>query len=458
MAENGAVNEAHVVGKPTVLRVASLQKAAPAPRPSLSHAYSSTIVPEQAPTGLAPASSQAFRSLWPEFNKLDTRVKMELSQQVPSSQMRDARVLYNKWRTWAMEGELEEYFFTGCDRLAGYQALCVKVRIEPSDTIAQCRADLRGTLVNIVDLVEAVRAEKPVKVWRREDWNCPGGFLSYMQKPRNCFQREEAKKSELLVCFLQDLSRSQPRLSGNPRPLGSGSRVGLLTPAPTSSSSGDAWSSEEDTDTTSTRVINEKRPVHVSSTVKQVPTAKLTRCVSIAGSAKFGDAIGRHAEAIGIAIKEEAGEGCPRLACIPEVVHNMSKTGRNTPKEDAQVTIKKEGEAQHPSLASPAAMPSHVYRTGSKRGADTMDITVKEESEAKRPKFSPAAEIRDSDLEDNLTDFFASDADDDDIFKQAMANCHKNLSIVMSNEAPRPPTARRLLQAGSQGEAAPPST
>ncbi|RSL79794.1 hypothetical protein CDV31_017174 [Fusarium ambrosium] len=91
---------------------------------------------------------------------------------VPGSQM------YTRERTIAMRQELKLHYFsqprplhdtneelTEEEKLQGYQELCHEVRIPPSDSIAECKKHLKNTLVNIVDLIDARRTRKAVKVW-----------------------------------------------------------------------------------------------------------------------------------------------------------------------------------------------------------------------------------------------------------------------------------------------------
>ncbi|KAJ4388128.1 hypothetical protein N0V93_008733 [Gnomoniopsis smithogilvyi] len=168
------------------------------------------------------ASSQGFRSTWRPYAELSQEVKLQLTQDIQRSnsfEVKPSHVKqeYEKQRTRAMHDALQTRFFKGSTSiLTGYQALCRAVRIEPPDTIKKCRRNLRGTLVNIVDLLEALDFDEPVKVWPREDWDA---FAAYTREPENCFDLKEAKKSEYLKCFLQKLARKGPRRVGNPRPL-----------------------------------------------------------------------------------------------------------------------------------------------------------------------------------------------------------------------------------------------
>ncbi|KJK73611.1 hypothetical protein H634G_11120 [Metarhizium anisopliae BRIP 53293] len=51
------------------------------------------------------------------------------------------------------------------EKLEGYQALCRGVRVPPSHSVSECKKHLKNTLVNIVDLIDAQRRSKEVKVW-----------------------------------------------------------------------------------------------------------------------------------------------------------------------------------------------------------------------------------------------------------------------------------------------------
>lgn len=181
------------------------------PTAARAHAPSGTISP------LLP-----FSSTWKPFGELSQEVKFQFTQEICASQGHDVKPQavkqeYERQRTRAMHDALEMRFFAGAaSKLEGYRALCRAVRIEPSDTIQECRDDLRGTLINIVDLLDAAHFDKPVKVWLHEEWNA---FVAYTKKPKHCFYVDEAKESEYLQCFLQKLFLKKPRRYGNPRPL-----------------------------------------------------------------------------------------------------------------------------------------------------------------------------------------------------------------------------------------------
>lgn len=194
------------------------------------------VVLERRPPNTVP-SSAGFRSTWKPYGELSQDFKLQLTQEIQASQgfdvkPGDVKQMYERKRTRAMHDVLQRRFFEGStSTLKGYQNLCRAIRIEPSDTIKRCRDDLRGTLVNIVDLLDALDFDEPVKVWPRKEWKL---FTKYTGEPDNCFHLEEAKKSKYLQCFLQKLGRKKPRRIGNPRPLRSVVKPSLPIPAPIS--------------------------------------------------------------------------------------------------------------------------------------------------------------------------------------------------------------------------------
>ncbi|KAK1749898.1 hypothetical protein QBC47DRAFT_395195 [Echria macrotheca] len=114
--------------------------------------------------------------------------------------------------------------------LLGFQRLCKEVGIDPpSDRIGVCKRQLKGTLVNIVDLIDARRTGKKVRVW--DDF---GAFRAYTLLPEHRIDREVAKEG-IMKYLLQDL-RSPSRRSYR----GHGDRVvsGRVIKA---ESSGRAW-------------------------------------------------------------------------------------------------------------------------------------------------------------------------------------------------------------------------
>ncbi|KAK2599146.1 hypothetical protein QQS21_005408 [Conoideocrella luteorostrata] len=108
---------------------------------------------------------------------------------------------YVQNRTIAMREELEFHYFpqsqlqditgekiTAEEVLKGYQALCREVRLTPGDSIAVCKKTLKAVLVNIVDLIDARRTSKEVKLW--PDFE---EFRNYTR--HHSINREEAKRN-----------------------------------------------------------------------------------------------------------------------------------------------------------------------------------------------------------------------------------------------------------------------
>ena len=87
-------------------------------------------------------------------------------------------------------------------RRQGYQALCREVGIEPAYSITRCKRMLKATLVNIVDLIDARRNGKKIKIWSNFD-----EFRMYTSMPKHRISKEDAKGT-VLAALLQNLSRS----------------------------------------------------------------------------------------------------------------------------------------------------------------------------------------------------------------------------------------------------------
>ena len=119
-------------------------------------------------------------------------------------------------------GETDAEFTEEDLELKGYQVLCREVGIPSNDSIAECRRDLKNTLVNIVDLIDARRMGKKVEVW--DDF---GAFRDYtLQDEHRIDQREAKKDGGFLASLLQRLrlpgSQRRRRKGGKS---GAGSRV-----------------------------------------------------------------------------------------------------------------------------------------------------------------------------------------------------------------------------------------
>ncbi|KAK2036419.1 hypothetical protein LZ31DRAFT_571412 [Colletotrichum somersetense] len=78
--------------------------------------------------------------------------------------------------------------------------LCHEVGLPLGDSIDECKKNLKNTLVNIVDLIDARRTHSAVMVW--QDFNA---FRNYTLQDEHRINREEAKKGEgLLASLLQN--------------------------------------------------------------------------------------------------------------------------------------------------------------------------------------------------------------------------------------------------------------
>ncbi|KHN97524.1 uncharacterized protein MAM_04539 [Metarhizium album ARSEF 1941] len=141
----------------------------------------------------------------------DAPFEHEFARLASSQQWISGSQEYTQERTIAMRQELMAHYF--CDapdteaelteqqKLAGYQALCREVGLPASASMADCKKSLRTTLVNIVDLIDARRTSREVKVWGDFD-----AFRRYTLQPEHRIDREEAKKNGgFLASLLQHL-------------------------------------------------------------------------------------------------------------------------------------------------------------------------------------------------------------------------------------------------------------
>jgi hypothetical protein len=123
-------------------------------------------------------------------------------------------------------GQKEEQLSDEDIRLQGYQALCseVGITIDPSDSmsVAECKRHLKNTLVNIVDLIDARRTGKPVKVWDNFEQ-----FRAYTLLDENRIDINEAKQPPgYFASLLQRLSGPKSRSrKGKAKRGGRGSKV-----------------------------------------------------------------------------------------------------------------------------------------------------------------------------------------------------------------------------------------
>jgi hypothetical protein len=161
-------------------------------------------------------------------------VRLASSQNwVPGSQQ------YTRERTIAMRQELKLHYFSQSQlqsqddddikseqdaelteeelQLRGYQDLCHEVGIPPNDSIAECKKNLKNTLVNIVDLIDARRMGKKVEVW--DDFEA---FRDYTLQDEHRIDAREAKEDGgFLASLLQHL-----RLPGSRRRRNKGGKKG----------------------------------------------------------------------------------------------------------------------------------------------------------------------------------------------------------------------------------------
>ncbi|KAI9164021.1 hypothetical protein HJFPF1_05656 [Paramyrothecium foliicola] len=158
--------------------------------------------------GFTPNESSSFNV---EFASL------ALSQNwIPGSQQ------YTEERTIALREELKRHYFPRSkpdDVLAGYQALCQEVGLDPGDSIIDCKRILKTKLVNIVDLIDARRTGKKVEIW--EDFE---KFRKYTLKDEHRISVERAKEDGgYLASLLQRLR--EPRMKQRSKRHGPGAKV-----------------------------------------------------------------------------------------------------------------------------------------------------------------------------------------------------------------------------------------
>lgn len=93
--------------------------------------------------------------------------------------------------------------------LMGFQAMCRDVGQEPGNNLDECKTALRATLVNIVDLIDSHRTGQPVQVWTDFE-----SFRAYTMRSEKTMPLDEAKKDELLTCFLKKIRSGGCRSRG----------------------------------------------------------------------------------------------------------------------------------------------------------------------------------------------------------------------------------------------------
>jgi hypothetical protein len=175
----------------------------------------------------APPPSQSHFAKFEDFTPNDAASfddefgRLASSQQwVPGSQE------YTRQRTIAMKEEIELHYFSQQQQplgdiaeeeteelsaeekaLQGYQALCREVGLDASDSVDECKAWLKSTLVNIVDLIDARRTGKRVKVWDNFQ-----AFCAYTLQDDKRIDLQEAKAPPgYLASLLQRLSGPRRR-------------------------------------------------------------------------------------------------------------------------------------------------------------------------------------------------------------------------------------------------------
>ncbi|KAJ6784298.1 hypothetical protein PWT90_04247 [Aphanocladium album] len=160
-----------------------------------------------------PPSSQSHFAKFQNFTPNDAAsfddefARLAASQEwIPGSQ------LYSQKRTIAINAELKSHYFSSAQspeeaELRGYQDLCGEVGLPRFDTTQECQTKLKKTLVNIVDLIDARRTMKKVKVW-----DSFAAFRDYTLQDGHTINKEEAKKDGgYLASLLQRLGGRRKR-------------------------------------------------------------------------------------------------------------------------------------------------------------------------------------------------------------------------------------------------------
>ncbi|ETW85017.1 hypothetical protein HETIRDRAFT_243125, partial [Heterobasidion irregulare TC 32-1] len=102
----------------------------------------------------------------------------------------------------AVVEDFEKEFGTNAGSLRSWQSLCKRLRLlngddEPPESIQQCKAMLKGAYVNLVDLVDARRTNKTVKVFSSRK-----KLSQYIILTDKIFPLKKATTSPLLEQFL----------------------------------------------------------------------------------------------------------------------------------------------------------------------------------------------------------------------------------------------------------------
>ncbi|ETW85016.1 hypothetical protein HETIRDRAFT_470084 [Heterobasidion irregulare TC 32-1] len=98
--------------------------------------------------------------------------------------------------------DFEKEFGTNAGSLQSWQSLCKRLELLNDDdelptSIKQCKAILKGVYVNLVDLVDARKANGTVNIF-----GSPKELSKYIKRTKKMFPREKAKSSPLLKQFL----------------------------------------------------------------------------------------------------------------------------------------------------------------------------------------------------------------------------------------------------------------
>ncbi|KAM3435765.1 hypothetical protein NHJ13734_005409 [Beauveria thailandica] len=178
------------------------------------------------PSSQAPPASQSHFTKFENFiPDDDAPFDDEFARLAASQEWIAGSQEYTKERTIAMRAELKSHYFSSqkleqlpedatADEMSkeaileGYQALCGEVGLTRYDTTEECQRELKKTLVNIVDLIDARRTRKEVKVW--QDFEA---FRAYTLNGMTIDVEEAKKEGGHLASLLQRL-RGRRRIRG----------------------------------------------------------------------------------------------------------------------------------------------------------------------------------------------------------------------------------------------------
>ncbi|KAM3436498.1 hypothetical protein MY4824_004273 [Beauveria thailandica] len=170
------------------------------------------------PSSQAPPASQSHFTKFENFiPDDDAPFDDEFARLAASQEWIAGSQEYTKERTIAMRAELKSHYFSSqkleqlpedatADEMSeeaileGYQALCGEVGLTRYDTTEECQRELKKTLVNIVDLIDARRTRKEVKVW--QDFEA---FRAYTLNGMTIDVEEAKKEGGHLASLLQRL-------------------------------------------------------------------------------------------------------------------------------------------------------------------------------------------------------------------------------------------------------------